>query len=136
MPQKIIYTAGVFDLLHEGHLNILKMSKALGDKLVVGVVSDGGTERYKRQRPHLSQEQRLAYIQALACVDLAIIQEETDPTRELEIIRPHVFTHGDDWPQLLKGQKTLERLGIEFVLLPYTPGISTTEIKKTLWRNG
>lgn len=124
---KIVYTAGVFDLLHEGHLNILRESKKLGDRLIVGVVSDTGASKYKRL-PVDPESRRLARIQALEWVDLAIIQQESDPTRELEVIRPHIMTHGSDWDRLKYGHETLDRLGVEFVVLPYTPDISTTKI--------
>lgn len=127
VSHKIVYTAGVFDLLHVGHLRLLKESKKLGDVLVVGVVSDQGAAKYKRL-PIDPEDRRLARIQALEWVDLAIIQEETDPTRELEVIRPQVFTHGSDWDRLKEGHGTLERLGIEYVSVPYTEGVSTTNI--------
>lgn len=121
------YTAGVWDLLHEGHLNILKETKKLCDKLVVGVVSDEGACKYKRL-PIDPESRRLARIQALECVDLAIIQQDSDPTRELEIIRPNIFTHGSDWDKLKFGHGTLDRLGIKYVTIPYTEGVSTTKI--------
>jgi rfaE bifunctional protein nucleotidyltransferase chain/domain len=121
------YTAGVYDLLHEGHCRLLQESKKLCDKLVVGVVSDQGASKYKRL-PIDPETRRLARIQALGCVDLAIIQQESDPTRELEVIRPHIFTHGSDWDRLKFGHETLERLGIKYITLPYTEGVSTTKI--------
>lgn len=123
---RIVYTAGIFDLLHEGHINALKASRAHGDRLVVGVVSDEGAMAYKRQ-PIQDERTRLLVVQSLYFVDLAVIQPTTDPTPVLEVIRPQVMTHGDDWQRLIKGQSTLERLGIEWVLVPYTHGVSTTQ---------
>ncbi len=123
----IVLTSGVFDLFHIGHLNILEASKALGNKLVVGVVSDEGAAQYKR-KPIICQEQRLTIVKAIKCVDEAYIQETTDPTPLLEKIRPDIFTHGNDWQRLLRGQESLEKLGIRFVLLPYTKEISSSEI--------
>lgn len=132
MSKTIIYTAGVFDLLHEGHLNILKNSKRLGDILIVGVVSDEGTKAYKNKLPVFNEKQRLAYIRAMKWVDFAMIQATTDPTPVLEIVRPHIMTHGSDWKSLKEGHESLARLGIEFVLLPYTEGISSTDLRKKL----
>lgn len=123
---KTVMTSGVFDLIHLGHLNILKNSKALGNKLVVGVVSDRGTAEYKRM-PIVPQEERLEMVKAIKYVDEAYIQETTDPTPLLEIVKPDIFTHGNDWKELIKGNETIKRLGIEFVLLPYTKDVSTTE---------
>ena len=129
---KIIYIPGVFDCLHHGHLSIIKRAKELGDVLVAGVVSDSGCMKYKGKLPLFDERHRLAQIQALQWVDLAIIQRETDPTRELEVILPNVLVHGDEWKELKEGQATLERLGIEFKLLPHTPGISSTLIRENL----
>ena len=134
MHKKIVYTAGVWDLLHRGHLNILDRSKELGDILIVGVLTDDGAAAYKR-KPIQDQETRMQVIRSLYCVDLAIFQPDTDPTPQLEIIRPHIFTHGNDWQKLIRGQETIERLGIEFVLIQYTDGISTTETIKKI-QNG
>lgn len=133
MSARTVYTAGVFDLLHRGHLNLLHASRALGDRLIVGVVSDAGAEAYKR-RPIQDQETRLQVIRALRCVDVAILQPTTDPTPILEAVRPDIMTHGDDWSRLREGHETLERLGIQFRLLPYTPGVSTSMLLAYLER--
>ena len=122
---RIIYTAGVFDLLHQGHLNLLEQSRALGDSLVVGVVSDRGTAAYKRP-PIQDEETRLRVIRSLRCVDFAMLQPTTDPSPVVKLLRPAIMTHGDDWEHLLQGEDTLYALGVEFVRLPYTPGVSTT----------
>lgn len=127
MSPRIVFCPGVFDLCHIGHLNILRASKALGDVLVVGVVSDEGAAAYKR-RPVQDEQTRLAVIKALRMVSFAYLQPTTDPTPLLEVVRPHVLTHGSDWTQLREGQETLTRLGIEFVRLPYTPGVSTGQL--------
>jgi glycerol-3-phosphate cytidylyltransferase len=125
-------TSGVFDLFHIGHLRILKDSKALGDKLVVGVVSDAGAEAYKGQKPIIPIAQRMEIIRGLGFVDQVFFQETTDPTEIIEIVKPDVFTHGDDWKELLQGQDTIKGMGIEFVLLPYTGEVSSTKIKEKI----
>ena len=121
MRKRVIYTAGVFDLLHAGHLQILRRSRELGDALVVGVVSDDGTEAYKGRRPVQPEQERIELVESLPWVTLALVQPTTDPTLILEAIRPAAMTHGDDWAELRQGQATLDRLGIEWVLLPYVP---------------
>lgn len=134
----IVYAPGCFDILHSGHRNLLRRSKELSDggMLIVGVVSDDGAALYKR-RPVQSQDERLGNVADLRYVDRAIIQEATDPTPVLEMLdaeglRPKYLTHGSDWSKLLAGNETLDRLGIRLVILPYTPGISTSLLREAM----
>jgi rfaE bifunctional protein nucleotidyltransferase chain/domain len=127
---RVIYTAGVWDLLHRGHLNMLWRSKELGDVLVVGVVSDAGTEAYKGRRPVQNVQQRMEAVRRLGFVDVVELQHGTDPSHNLIRFRPDVMTHGDDWDRLKEGHETIERLGIEFVTLPYTPDVSTSLLRE------
>lgn len=128
---KIVYAPGVFDLLHEGHRNLLRRSRELGDYLIAGVVTDEGTLAYKGRKPVQDERTRLGNVLDLGYVDMAVLQSGTDPTRTLITLdalglKPDVLTHGDDWKELREGMHTLEQLGIEYVSLPYTHGISTT----------
>jgi cytidyltransferase-like protein len=127
---RLVYTAGVWDLLHRGHVNILWESKRLGDVLVVGVVSDAGCQAYKGFVPRQNVQQRIRAVRALGFVDVVEMQPTTDPSPLLERYRPDVMTHGDDWTELRQGMETIRRLGIEWRLIPYTPGISSTELRK------
>lgn len=127
---KLIYTAGVFDLLHPGHLNLLWRSKQLGDVLVVGLVDGEGVMAYKGRYPVEDYQLRKSRLERLSFVDVIVRQATTDPTENLERFQPDVFTHGDDWSRLREGHETLERLGIEFVTLPYTPGVSSTMLRE------
>jgi glycerol-3-phosphate cytidylyltransferase len=126
----IVYVPGVWDLLHVGHLNLLWRAKALGDVLVVGVVSDAGCHAYKGIFPAENVELRTRHLKQLAWVDVIVTQATTDPTPNLERFRPHCLVHGDDWARLREGQETLERLGIEWIGLPYTDGISSTLLRE------
>lgn len=125
----IVFVPGVFDLLHRGHLNLLWRARQLGDLLVVGVVSDAGVLAYKGRMPSWNYAQRIQAIGRLSCVDVVELQHGTDPTPLLERYRPAKLVHGDDWDRLREGHETMERLGVEFVRLPYTPGISTTLLR-------
>lgn len=127
---RVVYTAGVWDLLHRGHLNMLWASKQEGDVLVVGVVSDAGCRAYKGRAPVENVQLRARKVRALRFVDVVEIQPTTDPTPLLERYRPDVMTHGSDWEQLLEGADTLERLGVEWKILPYTPGVSSRDLRK------
>lgn len=129
---RIIYTAGVWDLLHRGHLNILWESRRLGHMLVVGVVSDAGCFDYKGFAPVQNSQLRMQVIRRLGFVDVVELQATTDPSPLLERYRPDVMTHGDDWTELRRGQETVKQLGIEWRLIPYTEGISSTVLRKQL----
>jgi len=126
---RIVYTAGVWDLLHRGHLNFLWESKKLGDILVVGVVSDAGTFAYKGVFPIQHSQHRVRSMENIGFVDVVEIQGTTDPTALLERFRPDVFTHADgdgDWTEL---RDRVRAMGIEYVDIPYTPGISSTALR-------
>lgn len=129
---RVIYAPGCWDCLHEGHRNLLRRSKALGDYLIAAVVTDEGVEAYKGRRPVQHEETRRGNVADLDYVDLAVFQPGTDPTKTLVTlhalgVKPEVLTHGDDWDRLKEGHEALQVLGIEFRLLPYTHGVSTTE---------
>ena len=125
----VVYTAGVWDLFHRGHLNLLWQSRQLGDVLIVGVVTDRGVVAYKDREPVDNLWERMGKIEDLHWVDMVMEQEGTDPSYNLRRILPDVFTHGSDWERLKEGHETLEELGIEYVSIPYTPGISTTILR-------
>lgn len=128
-PPRVVFVPGVWDLLHVGHLNLLWRARALGDILVVGVVSSWGCREYKPGAPKQDLPERMAAVRQLTFVDVVEEQESTDPTPLLERYRPQVLVHGDDWKRLIRGNETLERLGVELVLLPYTQGVSSTALR-------
>lgn len=127
---KRVITYGTFDLLHYGHINLLKRAKALGDYLVVVISSDEFNWNEKRKKCYFSYEQRKALVEAVRYVDL-VIPEESWEQKKTDVHEYHIdtFVMGDDW----KGQfDFLEEEGVEVVYLPRTPEISTTQIKKDL----
>jgi glycerol-3-phosphate cytidylyltransferase len=134
----VCYTAGVWDLLHRGHLNMIRRSREMageGGLLVVGVVTDAGTEAYKGIRPAQDERTRLLAVAALPEVGAAFLQPGTDPSPVIRAVAacgacPDVMTHGDDWDRLKEGHETLEELGIAFRTIPYTPGISSTMLRE------
>ena len=129
---RIVFLGGVFDLFHVGHLNVLKRAKALGDILVVGVLSDEAASAYK-PTPVISFGDRIRIIQAIEWVDYAIPQEDTDATYLLKQIKPNVLVHASDWREGWEiGQTWIANNGGQFAILPYTEGISSTEIKKKI----
>lgn len=132
-----VYTTGVFDILHRGHLNILTQAAALGD-LTVGIMTDQGVEETKGARPILSLEERDAQVRSLPFVAEVIHYTSTDQRPNYAAIRPDIVVQGDDWLFSADRSAALEFLkanNIRLVLLPRTQGISTTEIRKRVERS-
>ena len=121
-------TFGTFDMFHYGHLRILERSRALCDRLVVGVASDEFNMRKAKHRvPVFPWEQRAAIVGALKCVD-EVFKEECEE-KKADYIREHhadVFIIGADYEG--KFDWIREKLGVEVVYLPRTPGVSTTDL--------
>ncbi len=129
--QRIVFTAGVWDILHVGHLNLLRRAKALGETLVVGVLTDEAAGRYK-PRPVMPFEQRLEIIRSLRMVDDFVRVDDTNATPVLEQLRPDILVHGSDIdhkPGWEIGQTWMRENGRQFVVLPYTEGVSSTGLK-------
>lgn len=127
---KKIITYGTFDLLHYGHINLLKRAKALGDYLIVAVSTDEFNWKEKSKKCYFTYEQRKALVEAVRYVDL-VIPETCWAQKVSDMHEYHIdtFVMGDDW----KGHfDYLEKEGVEVVYLPRTPEISTTQIKDDL----
>ena len=127
---KRVITYGTFDLLHYGHINLLKRAKALGDYLVVVISTDEFNWNEKQKKCYFTYEQRKALVEAVRYVDL-VIPETCWEQKRTDIHEYHIdtFVMGDDWTgkfDFLKDE------GVEVVYLPRTPEISTTQIKKDL----
>lgn len=127
--QKIIFTNGCFDVLHQGHRKLLKEARELGDCLVVGLNSDDSIKRLKgNDRPINSVQQRIEALEALPFVDAVIVFEEDTPYELLEGLRPNVLVKGGDYkPAEVVGNDLVE----EVVIIPLVEGVSTTELLKT-----
>lgn len=129
---KRVITYGTYDLLHYGHINLLRRAKELGDYLIVGLSSDEFNRNGKGKVCYFSYEQRKAMLEAVRYVDLVI--PELDWSQKSSDVHEHdvdIFVMGDDW----KGEfDYLEKEGIKVVYLERTPEISTTQIKSDLNR--
>lgn len=126
---KRVITYGTFDLLHYGHINLLRRAKALGDYLIVGLSTDE-FNAVKGKRSFFKYPERKLLLESIRYVDLVIPEENWEQkTNDVSQYKADVFVIGDDW----KGKfDYLEELGVEVVYLSRTPEISTTAIKKTL----
>ena len=127
---KRIITYGTFDLLHYGHINILRRAKELGDYLIVGLSTDEFNTIQKGKKTYFSYEQRKQLLESIRYVDLVIPEESWEQkARDCKLYQVDTFVIGDDW----KGKfDFLKDQGVEVVYLPRTPEISSTQIKEDL----
>lgn len=130
-----VYAYVVGDLLHIGHLRALQQARALGDYLIVGVITDEGVEAYKRT-PVIPFKERIELIRNLGFVDEAIKQEALDPTEELKILGDvDVVVHGDDWDDNFPGAEYMRSTGKEAIRTSYYKYQSTTKIIERIVTN-
>lgn len=131
---KRVFTSGSFDLFHVGHLNILEKSAALGDELIVGVSTDELIEKYKGMKPIIPFEQRFRIVQSIKCVMKVVKQVKLTEIAQLQREKIDIVTIGDDWvDKYLEGLEWMKQQpGKEVVYFPYTPGVSTTIIKRQI----
>jgi D-beta-D-heptose 7-phosphate kinase/D-beta-D-heptose 1-phosphate adenosyltransferase len=130
----VVFTNGVFDLLHRGHVEYLEEARALGDRLVVGVNSDASVRRLKGpSRPIVGEADRLALVAALACVDLAVLFADDTPLRLIEAVQPDVLVKGGDYavPEIV-GRDVVEARGGRVTTIALRPGLSTSELVKRI----
>ena len=128
------YTAGVYDLFHIGHLNLLKNAKGMCDKLIVGVTTDELVS-YKHKRAMIPFEDRVEIVRSVKYVDAVVPQEDMDKLTMCKKLKDNVMFVGDDWYDTEKWQQFEEEFkeaGIQIVYFPYTKGISSTQIAKAL----
>lgn len=132
---KIGFTDGVYDMFHVGHLNMIREAKKHCDYLIVGVHSDEIVEGYKNRKTVINENERREIVEAIRYVDKAVINR----TREkLELWKEHKFDVvfiGDDWKGTERWnnfEKILAEVGVSVEYIPYTKGISTTQIREKL----
>ena len=127
---KRVITYGTFDLLHYGHINLLRRAKALGDYLIVALSTDEFNDREKHKRCYFSYDERKLLLEAIRYVDLVIPEENWAQKRtDVHLYQVDTFVMGDDWVGKFD---FLKEEGCEVVYLPRTPEISTTQIKQDL----
>ena len=132
---KVGYTCGVFDLFHVGHLNLLERCKSQCEYLIVGMCDDTYVREVKKKEPTIKENDRLRILNALKCVDRAEmvnIAETDDKMLAWHRFKFDVLFSGDDWKgseRYLKTEEQFRELGASIEYLPYTQGVSTTELK-------
>lgn len=136
MGKRVVLTNGVFDLLHYGHVSYLEAARALGDALIVALNSDTSVRALKGPlRPLVPQEQRAALLRALRCVDAVVIFREHTAEDVVAAIQPEIYVKGGDYAATPDGPgkhlpeaEVVRSYGGRVEIIPYLPGLSTTEL--------
>ena len=135
---KVGFTTGVFDLFHVGHLNLLERCKNQCDYLIVAVCGDDYVTQIKHKTPVIEENDRIRIISALKCVDEVskiTIEEIDNKVLAWQRFKFDVLFSGDDWKgseRYMKTEQAFKDLGVSIEYLPYTHGISTSQIKDKL----
>ena len=128
--KRVVFTNGVFDLLHPGHVRYLQAARGEGDALVIGVNSDRSVRANKgSSRPIIPEHERAELLAALACVDAVVIFAEDTPADIIRHVQPDVLVKGADWAaDQIVGRDTVEARGGKVVRIPVEQGWSTSGI--------
>jgi rfaE bifunctional protein nucleotidyltransferase chain/domain len=138
--RKVVFTNGVFDILHTGHVELLRFSKSLGEKLVVAINSDASVKRLKGQdRPINNQEDRKKVLEALSFVDEVIVFEEDDPKKLIDSMMPNLLVKGGEWTAEEVRRRDNVSGEVEIKIYPFLQEYSTTSViqkihSKKSWR--
>ena len=132
--RRIVFTNGVFDILHPGHLRYLQAARRHGDLLVVGLNSDASVRRNKGpSRPINPEHERAELLAALECVDAVSVFDDDTPHDIIRRVEPDILVKGADWPaDQIVGRDTVEARGGRVILEPVEQGYSTTSIVKKI----
>ena len=124
----VVFTNGCFDLLHPGHIDLLKRAKELGTRLVVGINSDASVRRIKgADRPFTNEKERAEILSAISAVDEVIVFDEPTPERLIKELKPDVLVKGGDWkPEEIIGSDFVIACGGKVVSLPFLDGYSSS----------
>ena len=128
--RQVVFTNGVFDILHPGHIRYLQHARALGDALIVGLNADASVRRNKGPaRPINDEHERAEILAALECVDAVVIFADDTPAAVIAAIEPDILVKGADWAEdAVVGRDTVEARGGNVVRIPVEQGFSTTGI--------
>lgn len=129
------YTAGVFDLFHIGHLNVLRNAKSMCDHLIVGVSTDELVQRYKNKTPIIPFLERVEILRHITYVDTVVSQEDLDKLKMFKRLKFDIMFVGDDWMGNDKWNKIESQFkdqGVKIVYFPYYKGTSSTKVNQIL----
>ena len=132
---KVGYTTGVFDLFHIGHLNILKKSKKICDKLIVGISTDALVFENKKKYPVINLNERIEIVKSIKFVDKVVVQKNSNKVIAHRYYKFDVLIVGDDWKgdlNWIEYEEKLKKKHVEVVYFPYTKSTSSTKINRIL----
>jgi glycerol-3-phosphate cytidylyltransferase len=137
--KKVLYTGGTFDIFHYGHVNFLKKCKSLADVVIVSLNTDEFISSYKKFSPILSYQEREASLKGCRYVD-DVVQNIGGSDSKIAIckVNPNIIAIGDDWAkkdyysQMNFTQEWLDEMNITLVYIPYTKGVSSTDLKNRI----
>ena len=134
VPGPLVFTNGVFDLLHPGHIDVIARARDQGNALIIGLNSDDSVRRLKGpERPVRSEAERAYVLAALADVDAVVTFAEDTPLELIRHLRPDVLVKGGDYqPSTIVGRDDVESWGGRVMIVPLRPGQSTTSIIEKL----
>ena len=136
--RRVVFTNGVFDILHPGHVRYLQAARALGDLLIVGLNADDSVRRNKGpRRPINPESERAEVLASLECVDAVVIFHEDIPDAIVRLVQPDILVKGADWAEnRIVGRDTVEARGGRVVRMPVEAGFSTTAIVERIMSAG
>lgn len=135
---KLVFTNGVFDVLHRGHVEYLFAARALGDQLIVALNSDASARRLGKgpDRPVNKEQDRAVVVAGLACVDYVTFFDEDTPHSLIATLLPDVLVKGGDYiPDTIVGRSEVEAAGGRVVVIPFVEGHSTTNLLNRIREN-
>ena len=132
----VVFTNGVFDILHPGHVRYLEVARELGDALILGLNADASVRRNKGpERPITPEAERAEVLAGLQSVDAVVLFDEDTPDAIVKALQPDILVKGADWPaDRIVGRDTVESRGGRVVLVPIEQGHSTTSIVERVRR--
>ncbi len=133
--QRVVFTNGVFELLHPGHVAYLEQARSLGEVLIVGVNTDASARRLDKGqgRPLTPESDRARVLAALACVDRVVLFAEDTPLQLITLLKPHILVKGGDYQlSQIEGREVVLAGGGQVLTLPFVPGYSTTTLLERL----
>ncbi|MDW2056799.1 adenylyltransferase/cytidyltransferase family protein [Vibrio sp. 506] len=131
MKKRVVYVSGTFDLFHSNHLKMIEYGRGLGDILIVGVSTDELVCTYKNP-PAVPFEERIAIVNGLKAPDVVVPQHTLEHASTVKNLNVDCFVIGDDW---VGKYDYLKELGVEVYYLPYGKGVSTTNLKKKIYKD-
>jgi D-beta-D-heptose 7-phosphate kinase/D-beta-D-heptose 1-phosphate adenosyltransferase len=133
----VVFTNGCFDIIHRGHVELLKEASSFGDYLFVGLNSDDSVKRLKGEgRPLVPQEDRAIVLESLSCVSGVVVFDEDTPLQILEKLRPDILVKGGDYRiNEVVGRDAVEGEGGKVIIVPYIEGYSTSSLINSIKRS-